>query len=306
MGERAFRFGVVATDAYSAATWGSFVRRVESSGFDTLLVADHYANALACTPLIATAAAITTTLRLGSYVYCNDFRHPALLAKEIATMDVLSQGRIELGIGAGWLKEEYDAVGLGFDEPRIRADRFEEAVALIERVLQGGTVSFAGNHYRLNDYAASPTPTQERVPLLIGGGGPRMIRLAASVADIFGLVPKSLPGGGLDPREFAVEAVERKLRLLDEATHDSERSDGGPERSVLVFGIFARAEECTPSGWVPPNVVDRSPHALVGEPARVVDTLLERRQQYGLTYYVCFDYELNRMEPIVAAVRQRT
>ena len=306
MVERAFRFGVVATASYTADTWVSLVRRVESAGFDTLLVADHYANDLACTPLIATAAALTTTLRIGSYVYCNDFRHPALLAKEIATLDVLSQGRIELGLGAGWLKEEYDAVGLSFDEPRVRADRFEEAVTLIQRVLQGGTISFAGNHYRLSDYTASPLPIQKRVPMLIGGGGPRMIRLAASTADIFGLVPKSLPQGGLDPQEFAVEAVERKLRILDDATRESERNDGGPERSVLVFGIFERAEDCRSGGWVPPNAVEHSPHALVGEPSHVVDTLVQRRQRYGLSYYVCFDYELDRMEPMVAAARQRT
>jgi alkanesulfonate monooxygenase SsuD/methylene tetrahydromethanopterin reductase-like flavin-dependent oxidoreductase (luciferase family) len=142
---KSVRFGVVATDSYSALGWSSLAKRAESSGFDTLLVADHYANAMACTPLIVSAAAATETLRVGSYVYCNDFRHPAMLAKEVATMDVLSQGRIEFGLGAGWLKEEYDQVGLTFDEPRQRADRFEDAVALILRVLQGGTVHFQGS-----------------------------------------------------------------------------------------------------------------------------------------------------------------
>jgi probable F420-dependent oxidoreductase len=200
---------------------------VESAGFDTLLVADHYANAMAGTPLIVAAAAATTTLRVGSYVYSNDFRHPALLAKEIATADVLSGGRIEFGIGAGWLKEEYDQVGVRFDAPAVRADRFEEAVELIKEVLRGGTVTFAGHHYQLANYVAAPQPAQEKIPLLIGGGGPRVIRLAARRADIFGLAPRSLPQGGLDPADFAVSAVREKLATLDAAMSAEQRLDGG-------------------------------------------------------------------------------
>jgi probable F420-dependent oxidoreductase len=280
-------------------------RRLESFGFDTLLVADHFANAMACTPLIATAAAATERLRVGSYVYSNDFRHPALLAKEAATIDVLSNGRMELGVGAGWLKEEYDQVGLTFDEPRKRADRFEEAIRLILEVMAGGTISFAGEHYQLENYVATPVPVQDRIPLLIGGGGPRMIRVAARHADIFGLVPRSLAGGGLDLTEFAAPAVERKLHTLDEALHAEGRKDGGPERSALLFGIFGSIDECKPDGWVPRELVEASPHSLVGEPSRVADTLLDRREWLGVSYYVCFDYDLERMAPIVAAVRTR-
>lgn len=301
--DRSFRFGVVATDKYNSAQWQSFARRVEGAGFDTLLVADHYTNALACTPLIAWAAASTTTLRVGSYVYCNDFRHPALLAKEIATMDVLSEGRVEFGIGAGWLKQEYEQVGLSFDPPGVRADRFEEAVELTAAVLRGGSVTFSGHNYQLTGYEATPSPVQPRIPLLIGGGGPRMIRLAARHSDIFGLVPRSLPEGGLDPREFAASEVARKLSVLDEALDREGRSDGGPERSALIFGIYERAEQCPADGWIPPDLVADSPHSLVGDPRQVADTLERRRHDLGITYYVCFDYEIDQMEPIVAACR---
>jgi probable F420-dependent oxidoreductase len=296
---------VVATDDYTASGWPALARRVQDAGFDTLLVADHYGNPMACTPLIAAAAAATSTLRVGSYVYCNDFRHPALVAKEVATMDVLSAGRVEFGIGAGWSKEEYDQVGVPFDQPRLRADRLEEAVELILRVLGGGTVSFEGAHYRLDDYPALPKTVQDRVPLLIGGGGPRMIRLAARHADIYGLTPRSLPQGGLDPADFAADAVERKLQVLAQALDAEDRPPEDLEVSALVFGIYRTPEECPRNGWIPPELVSESPLALVGGPDRVADTLYQRRQQLNLSYYVCFASDLDRMEPIVAAVKDR-
>jgi alkanesulfonate monooxygenase SsuD/methylene tetrahydromethanopterin reductase-like flavin-dependent oxidoreductase (luciferase family) len=132
-----------------------------------------------------------------------------------------------------------------------------------------------------------------------------MIRLAARHADIVGLVPRSLPQGGLDPADFAVSAVREKLAVLDAAVTVEQRIDGGPERSALVFGIFDRVGDCPPDGWIPPELVDASPHALIGEPDRVADILLARREQFGITYYVCFDQDIERMEPILARVVDR-
>src|SRR5687767_3997434 len=151
-------------------------------------------NPMACGPLIMSAAAATTTLRVGSYVYDNDFRHPALLAKEAATMDVLSGGRFELGIGAGWAKEEYDQVGLTFDPPGVRRRRLEEAVPIIRRLFAGELITHDGAHYQLAEYAGEPRTVQSRLPVLIGGGGERMVKFAAREADIVGLVPRSLAG----------------------------------------------------------------------------------------------------------------
>jgi probable F420-dependent oxidoreductase len=145
---RSFRFGVGFTQETTRTDWAEYARRLEGEGFSTLLVADHYANPMACGPLMLAAAEATTTLRVGSYVYDNDFRHPALLAKEAATIDVLSDGRLELGLGAGWHKEEYDAVGIPFDPPGVRVSRLEESVEILLRLFAGGPVEFQGTHYR--------------------------------------------------------------------------------------------------------------------------------------------------------------
>src|SRR5262245_55732310 len=228
--ERAFRFGLLGTgdrDA-TAKQWMDQARRAEGEGCSTLLVGDHYWTTMSCTARLAMAAAVTTTLRLGSYVYCNDFRHPALLAKEAAELDRLSDGRLELGVGAGWLKEEYDMVGLPFDEGKIRVDRFQEAVGIVRRLLAGETLTHHGVYYRFEEYEPSSLPIQDPVPMLLGGGGPRMTRFAARHADIIGFDPKSLPEGGKDPREFGRLAFEEKLRVLDDAS--ASRADGGPER----------------------------------------------------------------------------
>ena len=200
--QRPFRFGVLANadaDA-TAAQWIDQARRAEDEGCSTLLVGDHFVLTMACTARLAMAAAVTTTLRLGSLVYCNDFRHPALLAKEAAELDRLSDGRFELGLGAGWLKEEYDMIGLPFDEGRVRADRFQEAVGIIRSLLGGETVTHHGNHYTLNEYTPAALPVQDPVSMFLGGGGARMTRFAGQHADIIGFDSMSLPEGGKNQR----------------------------------------------------------------------------------------------------------
>ncbi|GAC1459563.1 MAG: LLM class F420-dependent oxidoreductase [Candidatus Limnocylindrales bacterium] len=295
---RPFRFGVVFTGLTDAAQWPDLARRVEHAGFSTLLVADHYTNPMACTPLLMAAASATTTLRIGSYVYNNDFRHPALLAKEAATIDVLSGGRLELGVGAGWFKTEYDRAGLPFDPPGARASRFEEAVELIARLLRGGPVTHEGTHYRLDGLDGSPHPIQQPIPLLIGGGGPRILRLAARVANIVAFVPRSLAGGGLDPADFAVGPMDGKIQRLESAVVEAARSDGGPERSVLLFGLIDRSGAAS-DARLPPELSASSPYALVGDPGAMVELMHERRERWGLTYYVCFARDLERFAPVV-------
>ena len=163
-----FRFGAICIGPQTAQSLAEFARRLEGEGFDTLLVADHYTpDPMSCGPMLVAAANATTTLRVGSYVYNNDFRHPALLAKEAAIIDVLSGGRLELGVGAGYRAGEYDVVGLAFDAPSVRAGRFEEAVEIITRLLRAETVDCKGRYYRLSAYPGIPMPLQRPVPLLI-------------------------------------------------------------------------------------------------------------------------------------------
>jgi probable F420-dependent oxidoreductase len=246
------------------------------------------------------AAAVTSSLRLGSYVYCNDFRHPALLAKEAADLDRLTDGRFELGLGAGWLRDEYDQVGLSFDPGRVRADRFQEAVGILRRLLSGETVTHHGDHYTLEEYTLADFPIQDPLPLLLGGGGPRMIRFAGQHADILGFDPMSLPEGGKDEREFGRPALEERLAVLEDAC--AARADGGPERSILVFDVARTLEDLPEDSWVPPHVARDSPYALIGDTSAIVETLLERREQWGVTYVVFFDEALDTFKPVIAAL----
>ncbi len=302
---RPFRFGVVTTNGTdrSRRRWTEYAREVESLGFGVLLVADHYGNGTVCTPRLAAAAAVTSTIRLGSYVYDNDFRHPVLLAREAAEIDVLSEGRMELGIGAGWSKDEYDSVGVRFDNGPIRVDRYEEAVGIIRALHNGDTVTQHGTHYQLADCALSVEPVQRPIPLLLGGGGPRMTRFAAKTADTVAFVPRSLPGGGIDPSEFSESAFDAKIAILDGATET--RADRGPERGILAFEMHHNVDQIPENDWAPRDVVANGPYALVGDTSHIVDTLLERRERWGLSYWTCWEDDIDAFAGVVAALAGR-
>jgi alkanesulfonate monooxygenase SsuD/methylene tetrahydromethanopterin reductase-like flavin-dependent oxidoreductase (luciferase family) len=162
-----------------------------------------------------------------------------------------------------------------------------------------GSSHFDGQHYHVDGLEGTPLPIQQPMPLLIGGGGPRMIRFAARRADIVAFVPRSLPGGGFDPEEFAAEALHARIATLDAALAEAGRDDPGPERSVLVFEIHPSADEVTHDGWVEPELAPSSPYVLIGEPAAIAETLHERRERWGLSYVVCFERDLEKFIPVV-------
>jgi probable F420-dependent oxidoreductase len=301
---RAFRFGVLCTQEYSAAGLAEFARGLEGDGFDTLLAGDHFVLPMSCGPMLAAAAAATSTLRVGSHVYSNDFRHPALLAKEAATIDVLSGGRMELGLGAGWLKLEYDLVGIPFDAPGPRVERLAESVGILTQLFGGDPVHHAGRHYRLGGAQASPSPLQRPLPLLIGCGAPRLIRLAAAKAQIISLQPRALPEGGLDDDDFGPAAMDAKIEVLDEAIAHSGRDDGGPERGALLFGVFDSPGAVPADEWTTPEFAAASPHAVVGGPQAIAETLLDRRERWGLSYVVCFDQHVDALRPAVSILKR--
>src|SRR6266568_8001917 len=185
---RPFRFGVITESAPSREHWTTLVRRAEELGYATFLLADHYVNEFPPLVALMAAADATKTLRVGSFVFDNDFRHPALLAKEIATLDLLSGGRFELGIGAGWHRPEYEQTGLPFESAGVRISRLEEALRIIKGFLTEETVTFAGSHYTVTGLKAFPKPLQRpHPPIFIGGGGKRLLALAGREADIVGL-----------------------------------------------------------------------------------------------------------------------
>src|SRR5689334_20910954 len=216
---RPFRFGVSVHGSRSGAEWRGIARQAEELGYSTLLMPDHLGDQLSPIPALVAAADATSTLRVGSLVFDNDFRHPVMLAKESATLDVLSGGRLELGMGAGWMKPEYEQAGIPFEKPGVRIEKLEESVKIVKGLFADGPVNFAGRHYTITGLEGSPKPVQRpRPPIHIGGGGQRLLTLAAREADIVGFIPRARPDGkSQDVTDGTPEALEQKLTWVREA-----------------------------------------------------------------------------------------
>src|SRR5438876_677403 len=193
---RPFRFGVSVHGSKSRAEWIGIARQAEALGYSTLLIPDHLGDQLSPIPALVAAADATSTLRIGSLVFDNDFRHPVMLAKEAATLDVLSGGRFELGIGAGWLRSEYEQAGIPYDPPGVRVGRMEEALQIIKGLFADRPVTFSGTYYKVSALEGQPKPVQRpHPPILIGGGGKRILSIAAREATIVGFLPIVRPDG---------------------------------------------------------------------------------------------------------------
>lgn len=288
---RPFRFGVTTSAAGSRREWVEKARKLEALGYSTMTVPDHFPDRLAATPALMCAADATERLRVASWVFCNDFRHPAMLYKEAATIDLLSEGRFELGIGAGWLKSEYGMTGIPFDPPGVRVARMEEAVRVIKGLAADGPLDFAGEHYRIAGLAGAPKSVQRPLPpLYIGGGGHRLLSFAAREADIVGIGAKALPEGGLSIPDITAESARRKVSWVREA---AAAAGCQPELNILIF-IFeitddrqAAAERYAGifAGLSADDVL-ASPHALIGTSEQIAENLRKRREEYGISYIV--------------------
>ena len=254
---RPFTFLAAIQAVMDGAALAAEARRAEAMGFTALVVPDHLIEQLSPIPALATIAAATERLRIAAFVHNNDLRHPAVLAQDLASLDVLSGGRLDVAIGAGWNRPEYDAIGLPFDPTPVRQARLEEAVAVLKGCFGDGPFSFAGEHYTIRDLDGHPKPVQRpHPPFLIGGGGRRTLALAGREADIVSLAPRILSGQRSDPSSLTVAATAEKIGWVREAAGD--RFDD------LVFNVY-------PSGW--PITVTADPR---GEAARVVEHLRGR------------------------------
>lgn len=301
---RPFRFGTEILKADSALDWMETARRVEAHGYSTLLIPDHFAPIYAPIAALTAAAMATTTLRVGTTVFANDFRHPAVLAKEIATLDVLSEGRVEFGIGAGWKKAEYDQAGIPFDDAATRVQRLQESVRLIKGLWGEGPTSITGDHYTVHEMDGWPKPVQKpHPPLYIGAGGKRMLSFAAREADIVGIIARALPGGGLDSRADTESRLAEKIDHVRVAAGDRLEQ---LELSMLLNAIVvsdnvARATDDLAAKWGwEREEIEASPYFLVGSVAGIADRLHELRERYGISYFTVFPQDMEAFAPIVA------
>ena len=314
MGNRPFRFGVHTSDAKTGDEWSGAARRYEASGFSTLLLRDHFDQQLAPIAAMTAAACATATLRVGCLVFANDYRHPVVLAKELATLDRLSGGRVEIGLGAGWMGSDYLQAGMSFDAPRDRVSRLEEAVHVLKAFFAGGPVDFAGDHYTVKDHEMYPPSLQQpRPPILLVAGGPRMTRFAATEADIIAINPATKSNEAWAEQNLAdasADAVDRKLEMIREAAGD--RIESIELQIVVPFVVPTDDREGTAQAIadsLPSNdasvdlsakTVLASPYVLIGTENEICDTLVERRERWGLSYYVFNDDSVDTVAPIVA------
>ncbi|HEY7483285.1 MAG TPA: TIGR03621 family F420-dependent LLM class oxidoreductase [Streptosporangiaceae bacterium] len=307
---RPFRFGVVGESIRSGEQLVATARRAEDLGYDTLLLRDHfvrepYGDQLA--PLIAlgAAAAATRRLRVGTLVIDNDYRHPVLLAKEAATLDHLYGERFELGIGAGWLKEEYEQAGMSFDPAGVRVGRLEESLQILKSLLSGGKTTFAGEHYRVTDLECFPVP-ERRPRILVGAGSRRMLGLAGRAADIVGVLPKALPDGTISA-ELSERSPEMLLQKVEWVREGAEARFDEVELSMIVSVTItddpeaAARRRAADRGWGTDGwrLVLDMPATYLGPVAHIADLMRARRDRFGFSYLVVSDEDMEAVAPVV-------
>ena len=304
---RPFRFGIQASNASSRAQWVDLAKRAEANGFSTLTMPDHFGDQLAPVPAMMTAADATTDLRICALVFDNDYKHPVVLAKELATMDLLSDGRMEIGLGAGWMISDYEQSGIPYDTPGVRVDRFVEGLHIIKQAMQPGAFSFEGRHYTITNYDGLPKPVQVKPPVLIGGGGKRVLGIAAREADIVGINP-SLHTGVIDAETIggmSADGVDEKIAVVRAAAGDRMNDIELNVRAFLVNvtddGAGAR-ERLSGAMGVPTAMLEDSPFSLIGPPDELIERLLARREKWGFSYVIVGQEDVESFAPVVAAL----
>ncbi len=313
-----FRFGCQAYGPTSAAEWRDSARRAEDLGYSTFSLADHYIGpgpaldaaahpiqTVAAVPAMMAAADATETIRIGCRVLCVDYHHPVVLAKELATIDLLSDGRLEAGFGAGWITSEYEAMGITMDRAGVRLDRLEEVVGLARAHFAGEELSLEGAHVTATGFTAVPAAVQEGgVPIMIGGGSPRVLRMAGRLADIVSINFDN-SAGKLGARGMASGTAEGTTDKLDWIRAGAGDRFGDLEIEIgAYFVIVTDDREATLAAMAPafgmePDHFAAFPHALVGSVDEICATLEARREQYGISYVTVGDDQAEAFAPVV-------
>jgi probable F420-dependent oxidoreductase len=305
---RRFRFGIQLSTAPDGARWADLARKAEDLGYSTLFLPDHFGDQLAPLPAMMAAADATTELKVGCLVFDNDYKHPVVLAKELATVDVLSGGRIEVGLGAGWMRSDYDQSGIPMEPAGVRVSRMEEGIAVLKGCFGDGPFSFSGKHYEITGYDAKPKPVQTPPPLLIGGGAQRVLSIAAREAQIVGINP-SIRSGQVDAaaaQNGAAAETDKKLAWVRDAA--GARYDDLEINMLQFAGIVTddrtgTAEMMAPLFGLPPEELETYPHACIGTVEQIAEDLRYRRERWDVSYVVFQGDTLETLAPVVAALR---
>lgn len=304
---RPFRFGVQSYSAESPQDWRDQAKRAEALGFSTFSVADHVIGPgpaltatnhpvqnVAAIPAMAVAIEATDTIRVGARVFCTDYRQPVMFAKELATLDFFSDGRLELGLGAGWLQGEYEAMGVDWNRAGVRLDRFEETIDLIRQHFGDGLVQLDGQHIQASDFEGLPKPPNGMPPIMIGGGAQRVLGIAGREADIVSLnfnnsSGKIGPDGvGSSTAELTAQKVDW-IRAGAEARTDGRTFDDIEIEIGAYFTVVTDKREATLGQMAPmfglePEQLAVHPHALIGSVDTICEQIVERRDTYGISY----------------------
>ena len=308
---RRFRFGLKFRAAKDGAALAAMAQRAEALGYSTILVSDHPTHPqLAPIAAASALACATKRLRIGSSVLANDFRHPIVLAKEVATLDLLSGGRIELGLGTGWKKAEYEAMGLAFDAASQRIERLREAIAILRGYWSGEPFSQAGKHYAIDEVVGFPAPAQPRIPILIGGGGQNVLSLAAETADIVGINPAARSGAHdlATDLDSTASATDEKRRWIEAAA--------GARMDALELCMQVYAECVTTSRAEGDRVLGERyafaleearevPYVWVGSVDSICEGLEAKRERWGVSYWVVPEHAMETLAEVVGRMSGR-
>jgi probable F420-dependent oxidoreductase len=301
--QRPFRFGTGCYQARSRQEYLGHIRKVEDLGYSILLTPDHFEDQLAPLTALTAAAEATRALRIGSFVFANDFRHPVVLASEAATLDVLSEGRFEFGIGTGYLGPDYAMAGFSLDPPGVRVGRLEESVQIIKGLFGDEPVTFTGNHYSVTGINGYPKPHQRpHPPLLIAGGGKRVLSLAAREADIIGVMMQSREGR-IDFTSGSSTATAERVEWVRQAAGNR---FANLEFNTLLFGVVisnhrqrAADDLARPLGLTGEQLLD-TVHFLVGTVDQITEDMQRWRERFGISYIAVLPEYMDALAPAVA------
>src|SRR6266853_294029 len=306
MHDRRFRFGVACSKGRSRREFTELARKAETLGYSTLFVPDHFVeHDLAPTVALAHAAAVTDRLRVGTFVLGNDYKHPVVCAREMASLDLLSDGRLELGIGAGWMTADYEKAGIPLDRPGVRIARLAESITIMKGLFAPGSFTFHGEYYNVTELDGMPKPVQQPVPFFVGGGAPKILALAAREAQIIGINANLRSGDGTSPdaaKSMTPGATDEKIEWVRDAA--GARFDDLELQALIGFVYVTDdakriLEGIADAFGVSVDDARVAPPCLVGSEDEIVASLEERRERWQMSYHVIEDGSIDTFAPIV-------